>query len=128
VYTVSKERRMQAYAELWPSQPRWGLWAWWVQRVTGVALVGYVVWHVVTISRAARHPEAFAALLRILTHPAVFVVLLLGLAYHTANGIRVVLIDLGVEGMRGRRAFWVLVWLALLAALAGILRGVFRIL
>ncbi len=119
---------MQAYAELWPSQPRWGLWAWWVQRVTGVALIGYVVWHVVTISRAARHPEAFAALLRILTHPAVFVVLLLGLAYHTANGIRVVLIDLGVEGMRGRRAFWVFVWLAVLAALAGTLRGVFRIL
>lgn len=128
MYPVSKERRIQAYAELWPRHPRWGIWAWWAQRVTGIALVGYVVWHVVTVARAARHPEALASILRFLTHPAVFAVLLLGLAYHTANGIRVVLVDLGVEGMRGWRAFWIFVALATLATVAALLRGVFRIL
>jgi len=128
VYPVSKERRIQAYAELWPRHPRWGIWAWWAQRVTGVALVGYVVWHVVTVARAARHPEALAAVLGFLMHPAVFVLLLLGLAYHTANGIRVVLVDLGVERMRGRRAFWIFAALATLAAVAALLRGVFHVL
>ena len=126
MYRVSKERRTQAYAELWPAHPRWGIGAWWAQRVTGVALVAYVVWHVVTMARAGRHPEAFAPLLRFLMHPAVLIALLVGLAYHTANGLRVILVDLGVEGMRGRRAFWIFVALAAIAAGAGILRGVFR--
>jgi succinate dehydrogenase cytochrome b556 subunit len=119
---------VRVYAELWPSRPRWGIWAWWAQRVSGVALVGYVVWHIVTMAHAARHPSEFASLLRVLTHPVVFALLLLGLAYHTANGIRVVLFDLGVERMRGRHMFWVFVALAALLALAGILRGVFRVL
>jgi succinate dehydrogenase/fumarate reductase cytochrome b subunit len=52
----------------------------------------------------------------------------LGLAYHTANGIRVVLVDLGVERMRGRRAFWIFVALAAAAAAAAVLRGAFHVL
>ncbi|HET9001543.1 MAG TPA: hypothetical protein VFP86_18025 [bacterium] len=128
MYPVPKERRTQAYAELWPAHPRWGIWAWWAQRLTGVALTAYVVWHVVTIARAGRHPEALAPLLRFLLHPAVLSVLVLGLAYHTANGIRVVLVDLGVERMRGRRAFWIFVALAAAAAAAAVLRGAFHVL
>jgi succinate dehydrogenase hydrophobic anchor subunit len=96
--------------------------------VTGIALVGYVVWHVVTVARTARHPEALAAILRFLMHPAVFAALLLGLAYHTANGIRVVLVDLGIEGMRGWRAFWIFVALATFATVAALVRGVFHVL
>lgn len=128
MFPVSKQSRIRAYAELWPRHPRWGLWAWWAQRVTGVVLVAYVVWHVATVASAARHPEAFAALLRILMHPAVLAVLLLGLGYHAANGIRVALVDLGVEGMRGRRAFWIFAALAAIVAAAGLLRAVFHIL
>jgi succinate dehydrogenase / fumarate reductase cytochrome b subunit len=127
VYPVRRERRSQAYAELWPSRPRWGVWAWWLQRVTGVALVAYVVWHVLTIGEAASRPEMLARLLRVLTHPVSIALLVLGLAYHTANGIRVVLVDLGLARMRSRGAFWLFVSAAAAAAAAGILRGALRV-
>lgn len=128
MYHLSRERQVQAYAEMWPAHPRWGMWAWWAQRVSGVGLTAYVVWHIVTVAGAARHPQGFAALLRGLTHPAVYAVLVLGLAYHTANGIRAILLDLGVTGTRGRHAFWAFTGLGALLALAGILRGILHVL
>jgi succinate dehydrogenase cytochrome b556 subunit len=103
---LSSEQRARAYAEVWPANPRWGIWAWWAQRITGVALSAYAVWHIVTIAGAARHPERLAPLLQVLRHPVVFGVLLASLAYHSANGVRLALFDLGIEGMRRRRAFW----------------------
>ncbi len=118
---------MQAYAELWPASPRWGLWAWWSQRVSGVALVAYAVWHIVTIAGAARHPERLGALVQALRHPAVFAVLLAGLAYHSANGVRLVLFDLGIDAMRRRGAFWGFLAAAVLIVLAGVSRDVFRV-
>jgi succinate dehydrogenase / fumarate reductase, cytochrome b subunit len=127
MYPVRKERRAQAYAELWPSRPRWGVSAWWAQRLTGVALTVYVVWHVVTIGRAASRPEMLAGLLRVLTHPVSIALLLIGLAYHTVNGIRVVLVDLGVAALRRRAAFWIALAVAGAAAAAGVGRGSLRL-
>ncbi|MBM3451438.1 MAG: succinate dehydrogenase, cytochrome b556 subunit [Armatimonadetes bacterium] len=120
---VSKEKRIRAYAELWPEQPRWGLRAWWAQRITGVALVAYAVWHIVTAANAPRDPASFAAMLGILHHPAVFLLMMAGLAYHGANGVRLVLFDLGWDKMRRREAFWgFIAGAALLVALASIAR------
>jgi succinate dehydrogenase cytochrome b556 subunit len=103
---VARERRIRAYAELWPDHPRWGLWAWWAQRATGIALVVYAAWHIVTAANAPRDPESFAGMVRMLHHPAVFVVMMAGLAYHGANGVRLALFDLGWDTMRRREAFW----------------------
>jgi len=88
--------------------------------------VGYVVWHVVTVAHAAHHPDRFGAVLRVLTDPALDAFLILALAYHASNGVRVVLFDLGIERMRGRAAFWAFAAAAALAAAAGIARGVFH--
>jgi succinate dehydrogenase cytochrome b subunit len=106
VYRVSPEQRIRAYAELWPANPRLGMWAWRAQRITGLALVAYAIWHILTVTGGARQPERLAHMMTILRHPAVFAVLMAGLAYHAANGVRMVLFDLGLESMRGRAAFW----------------------
>jgi len=113
---------MRAYAELWPAHPRWGIWAWWAQRVSGVALIVYAVWHIITVAGAARHPERLAAMLQLLRHPVIAGVLLAGVAYHSANGLRLVLFDLGIEGMRQPKAFWVFLAASLLIAFAGFSR------
>jgi succinate dehydrogenase cytochrome b556 subunit len=106
VYRTSHEQRIRAYAELWPAHPRWGVWAWRLQRYSGLALVAYAVWHIVTVTAAARQPERFGPLLVILHHPTVFGALMVGLAYHAANGVRLVLFDAGIDAMRRRGAFW----------------------
>jgi succinate dehydrogenase cytochrome b556 subunit len=106
VYRTTDEQRIRAYAELWPANPRWGVWAWRLQRYSGLALIAYAVWHIVTMAAAARQPERLGPLLTILRHPAVFGALMAGLAYHAANGIRLVLFDAGVDAMRRRAAFW----------------------
>jgi len=124
MHRVSPETRMLAYAELWPAHPRWGIWAWWAQRVSGVALVIYAVWHTITVAGSAGHPERLAGMVQILRHPAIAGVLLAGLAYHAANGVRLILFDLGIGAMRQRKAFWAFLAASVLIALAGFSRVV----
>jgi succinate dehydrogenase cytochrome b subunit len=126
VYRVSQEQRVRAYAELWPTQPRWGLWAWWAQRISGLALVAYAIWHIITVVGAARQPDRFGPLLILLRHPVVFALLMAGLAYHAANGVRLVLFDLGLESMRRRGAFWGFLAAAVLVVLASLGREMVR--
>ena len=115
---------MRAYAELWPAHPRWGLWAWWAQRISGVALVAYAVWHIMTVVGAARHPERLARMLQTLHHPVIVGLLLAGIIYHSANGVRLVLFDLGVHAMRRRDAFWAFLAASILIAAVGFSRVV----
>lgn len=84
-----------------PSAPpqRWGLgmWAWLLQRVTGILLLASVVLHF--LSKAVVPVPRTVVLL----NDSLLIVLVL---YHAFNGLRVVLIDLG-PGIRVQRAvFW----------------------
>lgn len=126
MYPTSDEQRIRAYAELWPANPRWGVWAWRLQRYSGLALTGYAIWHIVTVTAAARQPERFGPLLAVLRHPAVFGVLMAGLAYHAANGVRLVLFDVGLDAMRRRGAFWGFLAGAAAVVVAGLARVVWR--
>jgi succinate dehydrogenase/fumarate reductase cytochrome b subunit len=85
-------------------------------------LVAYAAWHVVTVAGASRHPERLAAMLQTLRHPLVAIFLLAGLAYHAANGVRLVLFDLGVDAMRQQKAFWVFLAASVVIAFAGFSR------
>ena len=126
MYRVSTEQRIRAYAELWPANPRLGMWAWRAQRISGLALVAYAIWHIMTVTAGARQPERLAQMMILLRHPVVFAVLMTGLAYHSANGLRMVLFDLGIESMRGRAAFWGFVVLAFAIAAASVGRVLAR--
>ena len=104
--------------------PRWldprgrhlGTWAFVANRLTGLGLVGYLYLHLAILSTLLRGPEAWDGLVELFRHPlflAFDVLLVLGLAIHGLNGLRVALVGSGLLVDRQR---------ALLVA-AGILVG-----
>ena len=107
--------------DLNPKNMRLGVWAWLIQRISGVALVLFVVAHVLAISQAnmALTGPLFTMFdgLRnpfwsVSTPALVIDLLMLGIiAFHGMNGIRIVLFDLGVGvGLRSHKViFWIVV-------------------
>jgi succinate dehydrogenase / fumarate reductase, cytochrome b subunit len=104
--------------------PRWldprgrhlGTWAFVINRLTALGLVGYLYLHLVVLGTLLRGPEAWDGLVALFGKPvflALDVVLVGGLAFHGLNGLRVALVGSGLLVDRER---------ALLAA-AGILVG-----
>jgi succinate dehydrogenase / fumarate reductase cytochrome b subunit len=78
-----------------------GMWAWICHRLTGLGLVFYILLHTFLMSVSLlRGPKAFDATLMVLMGNPVFELLdtlLLGaVLYHSFNGIRILLFDLGV--------------------------------
>jgi succinate dehydrogenase / fumarate reductase cytochrome b subunit len=82
--------------------------AFWIQRLTGVALVGYLILHVHTIHEL-QNPETFDAALRTFSTPLFKlgeIALLATVILHALNGIRLTMVDLGVGLTRQRQVFW----------------------
>jgi len=82
--------------------------AFWIQRVTGIALVGYLILHVHTI-HDLQNPVTFDAALRTFSQPLFKIgeIALLGtVILHALNGIRLTMVDLGVGLSRQRQVFW----------------------
>src|SRR3954467_3095388 len=82
--------------------------AFWIQRLTGIALVGYLILHVHTI-HDLQNPETFDAALKTFGQPLFKIgeIALLGtVILHALNGIRLTMVDLGVGLSRQRQAFW----------------------
>ncbi len=81
----------------------------WLQRATGVALLAYLLLHVLTIRKLSEGPEAFNAALATFRNPF-FKLLEIGLLatviLHALNGVRVTLVDLGIAHERQRQLFW----------------------
>jgi len=104
---------------LWPLNYRTGMWAYVLHRITGLALVFYLLMHIMVISSAmVGGKSAFDALLGLLQTP-LFVVLDLGLIaavlFHGLNGVRLVLFDLGY-GVRSQKQLF---WAAIIASVVG---------
>src|SRR3954471_15951453 len=82
--------------------------AFWIQRLTGIALVGYLILHVHTI-HDLQNPETFDAALKTFSQPLFKIgeIALLGtVILHALNGIRLTMVDLGVGLSRQRQVFW----------------------
>lgn len=107
---------------------RLGIWAWLIQRISGLALVVFVIAHVLAISQAnlALTGPLFT-MFDVLRNPfwavnrAVLVIdlLMLGIiAFHGMNGIRIVLFDIGVGvGLRSQKVvFYILIAVAVVAS------------
>ena len=92
-----------------PANMRVGMWAFVLHRVTGLALVGYLLLHIMVISTSLAGGLAFDAVLARLQAP-LFLVLDLGLVaavlLHGLNGLRLLLFDLGVGIRRQKELFW----------------------
>ena len=86
--------------------------AFWVQRLTGLALVAYLILHVHTI-RDLKNPETFDAALKTFSTPLFKlgeIGLLATVILHALNGIRLTMVDMGVGLSRQRQTFW---WFAI---------------
>src|ERR1043165_4626962 len=82
--------------------------AFWIQRLTGIALVGYLILHVHTI-HDLQNPEKFDDALKLFSTPLFKLgeIALLGtVILHALNGIRLTMVDLGVGLTRQRQVFW----------------------
>jgi len=80
-----------------------------IQRITGVALLLYLLLHVHTIGELSQGPEAFNQALAQFANPffrLTEIALLGAVILHALNGIRLTLIDLGVGHQRQRQMFW----------------------
>lgn len=88
-----------------------GMWAWIFQRGTGVILVGYLFFHLVVLSAATSPGPPGMALNRVLAvfrNPLVIyldLVLIAVILVHAANGIRLIILDLGYGFMRQKGLF-----------------------
>ena len=99
----------------------WGLWAWVLQRVTGLLLGVYLVLHLWVLGFVLAGSEAFDGILARLNSPVFHffdLLLFAGFLYHGLNGLRVILVDLG--DWDHRRLFWSVIVLTVAATVAAV--------
>lgn len=100
---------------------RTGMLAWMLHRLTGVALVGYLVLHVWGL-KSMTDPEAYNALIAGY-HAPIYKIgefLLLGaVCWHALNGLRIVLIDFLGWSPNQKKLFWTLGAVAALLFIVG---------
>ena len=92
-----------------------GMWAWLLQRVTGLLLVFYLFIHIVWV-HGIKTPFDF---MFVDFKTAVLILLLLVLP-HALNGFRVFAIDFGIGEKTQKLLFWALVLIGVLVFIGGI--------
>ena len=98
---------------------RGGMWPWLGQRVTAVLVIVTIMVHLVLTHYIAIGELSFDNIGERLAGGAVLVndiVLLVAVVYHALNGLRMVVLDWGLSGSGGRRAFDAVLWVVGVAA------------
>ena len=93
-----------------------------LNRLTAVGLTVYLFLHLAVLSLLVRGPESWDSFVALAKHPLFLlldVVLLFGVVYHLANGIRVALVGMGIGHARHKTMFYLLVGLALVLFVVG---------
>ncbi len=88
-----------------------GMWAWVFQRLTGIGIVGYLYLHFVTLSSLLQGANAYEEHAYYYASIALFQFMVWGLfviiIYHGLNGLRVILLDIGVSIDAHKILFWI---------------------
>ncbi|MBL0333429.1 MAG: succinate dehydrogenase, cytochrome b556 subunit [Chlorobiota bacterium] len=95
-----------------------GSWAWILHRGTGIALTMYLFLHIVALSSITKGEAAFTEEMKLFQKPIFVVIeflLFIPVIYHSLNGFRIVLVDLG-QGAKNHKSILKLVYI-----IAGIL-------
>jgi len=104
-----------------------GMWAWILFRISGLVLVAYLFVHLWVISQGrVGGAESLNGLFEFFDRPLlVFLDLLLVAAvlYHALNGVRILLMDVGVGISRHKAVFWVCMLVAALVFCAFALKA-----
>jgi succinate dehydrogenase / fumarate reductase cytochrome b subunit len=96
-----------------------GMWSWLIHRVTGVAILLFLLVHIVDITMLGFGPTIYNNALSVFALPAVRVISLLLVAavmYHAFNGLRIVLIDFWPQAVKFQQPLF---WGAMLLTVAG---------
>ncbi len=102
-----------------------GMWAYALNRITGIGLVVYLYLHLVILSLLTRGPggwDAFVSLARSPYFLALDVVLLAGILIHGLNGIRIALTGLNIGVRTQKPLFVMLMFIASIALLVAALK------
>jgi succinate dehydrogenase / fumarate reductase cytochrome b subunit len=86
-----------------------GSFAFTVNRITGLGLVGYLYLHLAVLSQLLAGRDAWNGFLELAVQPLFLgldVLLIFGLLYHGLNGIRVVLVGSGIVPDRQKALWW----------------------
>ena len=103
-----------------------GMWAWVFQRLTGLGIVGYLYLHFFTLSSLLQGYNAYEEHAHFYASIALFQFMIWGLfviiIYHGLNGLRVILLDLGISINAHKIIFWIFMVIGvILAALSAYL-------
>ena len=95
-------------AGLWKAT---GMWAWLLFRISGLILVFYLGAHIIVISTGqfGTDGESLNNIMKTFDHPVLVLldlVLVVAVLYHALNGVRIILMDLGVGVHRHKIVFW----------------------
>ena len=87
-----------------------GAWAWVLHRITGVAVLLFLLAHIVDTALIGLGPEAYEHALDLYRHPVFKVLeiaLVFAVVYHSVNGVRVIIVDFWEGGTKHHRElFW----------------------
>jgi len=89
-----------------------GTLAWLFHRISGAALTFYLVLHIWVTHHVGKSPEEFDALMKLFTTPLFKIGeigILAAIIYHGLNGVRVILVDLGI-GVRHQEKMFLAVF------------------
>jgi succinate dehydrogenase / fumarate reductase cytochrome b subunit len=114
-------------SDLNPRNMRLGMYAWMIQRFSGLFLVFFVLTHITAIAQAnfGITSGAQAQIFDVFRNPfyaggfgaVIFDLIALGIiAFHGMNGIRIVFLDLGFGVRKHRLGFWLTIIVALVAS------------
>lgn len=111
-------RPPRVYDDLAPRRYRAGMWAFALHRISGLAIALFLLLHIWEITSVTRGgPAAFdETMSHLATRPFVIgeFLLFLAVVFHGINGIRLVMMDAGVNVRRQKSLFW---WVLGLSAL-----------
>ena len=91
-------------AGLWKAT---GMWAWLLFRISGLVLVFYLGAHIIVISTG--HFDQLDRLMNAFDNPVAVLAdlaLVVAVLYHALNGVRIILMDLGIGIQRHKIMFW----------------------
>jgi succinate dehydrogenase / fumarate reductase cytochrome b subunit len=101
------------------------MWAYALNRITGIGLVVYLYLHLIVLSLLAQGAsgwDAFIALAKTPLFLALDVILLVGLLIHGLNGLRITLNALNIGVAAQKQLFVVVIGLVILLGLTGAVR------
>lgn len=118
ISNYAKMRRASSWFDV--RRRKLGMWAYTLNRITGIGLVVYLYLHLAILSRLSGGPDSWDSFVSLARSPYVLaldVVLLAGILIHGLNGLRVALTGFDV-GVRAQKVLFCILMLLAAVALA----------